>query len=157
MQLLILRHGHAEPQKTTDEMRNLTLTGRRDVAAIAARSLAELQRVQQIWVSPLLRAQQTADIVCDELKQIPANFTLTTSDLLVPEAKSSLLFNAVQAAQCESLLLVSHQPLVGQFINVFCGSYPGFHDMATSSLACIDYEVAAAGMGKLRWLKHSHE
>lgn len=156
MQLFVLRHGHAEPQQTTDEMRNLTMTGRKQVAAMAARSLADLQAVQQVWASPLLRAQQTAEIVCGELKKSAVNFTLTTSNLIVPEASPSLLFDAIQAAHCESILLVSHQPLVGHFIDMFCGSYPGFHDMNTSSMACIDYDVAAAGLGKLRWLRHSH-
>lgn len=156
MQLFVLRHGHAELQKTTDEMRNLTTAGRRDVAAMAARSLLDLQSVQQVWASPLVRAQQTAEIVCAELKKCAVNFTLSSSDLIVPEASPAALFDAVQAAQCESLLLVSHQPLVGRFIDLLCGSYPGFHDMNTSSMACIDYEIAAAGLGKLRWLRHTH-
>lgn len=157
MQLFVLRHGHAEPQQTSDEVRNLTLAGRREVAIMAARSARDLQLVQQVWVSPLLRAQQTAEIVAAELKKCAVNFTLSTSDLIVPEANPALLFDALQFAHCEAILLVSHQPLVGHFIDVFCGSYPGFHDMSTSSMACIDYDVAAAGLGKLRWLRHTHE
>jgi len=156
MQLFILRHGQAESQKTTDEARNLTFVGRRDVAAMAARSLTELKTVQQVWVSSLVRAQQTAQIVCDELQKCDVTFTRSTTDLLVPEANPLLLFDALQAAEVESILWVSHQPLVGQLIDMFCGSYPGFHDMGTSSMACIDYEVAAVNMGTLRWLRHAN-
>lgn len=156
MQLFILRHGQAEAQKTTDEARNLTAVGRRDVAAMAVRSLAELKSVQQVWVSSLVRAQQTAQIVCDELKKEGVGFTLATTDLLVPEANPLLLLDAIQSTQADSLLLVSHQPLVGQLIDIFCGSYPSFHDMATSSMACIDYEVAGANLGTLRWLRHAN-
>ncbi|HWV13907.1 MAG TPA: phosphohistidine phosphatase SixA [Cellvibrio sp.] len=156
MQLFILRHGQAEAQRTTDEARNLTLQGRRDVAASAAASLADLQQVQKVWVSPLVRAQQTAKIVCDEMERIAVNFSLHTTDLIVPEANPQDLFNALQKEGGEAILLVSHQPLVGQFIDLFCGSYTGFHEMNTSSLACIDYEVAAKNMGTLRWLRHSH-
>ena len=32
MQIFVLRHGQAEPQKTTDDLRNLTEKGRADVA-----------------------------------------------------------------------------------------------------------------------------
>lgn len=156
MQLFILRHGHAEPQKTTDEMRNLSITGARDVAAMTARSLADLRSLQQVWVSPLLRAQQTAEIVSNELKKSAINFSMRTSDLIMPEANSALLFNALQSAHCETILLISHQPLVGRFIDLFCGSHPACHAMNTSSMACIDYEVAASGLGSLRWLRHAH-
>jgi len=156
MQLFIIRHGQAEIQKTTDEVRNLTLAGRHEVSATALRSLQDLQSVKQVWVSPLVRAQQTAKIVCDILTQRAANFTVRNTDLLIPEAKPSLLFDALQNAPAESILWVSHQPLVGQFIDLFCDTYPGFHEMNTSSLACIDYQIAAAKLGTLRWLRHSN-
>lgn len=156
MQLFILRHGQAEPQRTTDGARNLTVQGRRDLAAATAHSLADLQQVKQVWVSPLVRAQQTAMIVCDELKKCGVDFSLSTNDLVVPEADPLLLFEALQKADNGAILLVSHQPLVGQFIDLFCGSYTGFHEMNTSSLACIDYEIAAKNLGTLRWLRHAN-
>jgi len=156
MQLFILRHGQAEIQKTTDEVRNLTLTGRHEVSATVLRSLQDLQTVQQVWVSPLVRAQQTAKIACDILTQHAVTFSVRTTELLIPEAKPSLLFDALQSVQVESILWVSHQPLVGQFIDLFCDTYPGFHEMNTSSLACIDYQIAAAKLGALRWLRHAN-
>ena len=156
MQIYILRHGQAEPQQTTDEARNLTVKGRADIASIT-RAVTDLKSVQQIWVSSLVRAQQTAQIAGDFLAQQGVNIPLKTTDLLMPEGAPSLLFDALQNVQLESILLVSHQPLVGQVIDLLCGSYSGYHPMNTSSMACVDCEIVAAKMGKLRWLRHVDE
>lgn len=156
MKLFILRHGEAERQITSDEARNLTATGRTNVAAVANVSALELQTVQQIWVSPLLRAQQTAEIVCAQFEKNGLHIDRQTLELIVPEASPFLLFDAIQAAQIESLLLVSHQPLVGHFIDLFCGSYQGFHEMNTSSMACIEYDKAEPKAGTLCWLRHAY-
>ncbi len=156
MQLYILRHGQAELQKTTDDARNLTASGRADVATIIKFSASDLKSVQEIWVSPLVRAQQTAQIANNFLTLQGVNAVLKTTDLIVPEADPYVLFNTLQNTQLESILMVSHQPFVGQVIDLLCGSYDGFHPMNTSSLACVDCEIVAAKMGKLRWLRHAN-
>jgi phosphohistidine phosphatase len=157
MQIYILRHGQAEPQKTTDSARNLTAKGRADVATTLGYSLSDLITVQKIWTSSLVRAQQTAHITYDFLAQKGVGGSLKTTDLILPEADPYVLFNALYEAQLESILLVSHQPLVSQVIDLLCGSYNGFHPMNTSSLACVDCETVAVKMGKLRWLRHVNE
>ncbi|MHB8822509.1 MAG: SixA phosphatase family protein, partial [Pseudomonadaceae bacterium] len=65
MKLWLLRHGEAEPRARTDAERNLTEQGRLDVRAIAAH--LRNQPLQTILVSPYQRAQQTAEIVRQEL------------------------------------------------------------------------------------------
>ncbi len=154
MRIFVLRHGQAEPQKTTDELRNLTEKGRADVAVNVSLSLSELTRVQEIWASPLVRAQQTAQIVQDILLAHGISVAIKTTDLIAPESNPSGLFESLQATNVESVLLASHMPFVGDFMDVFCGSAPGFHSMNTSSLALIECNIAAAGCGELRWLKH---
>lgn len=154
MQIFVLRHGQAEPQKTTDELRNLTAKGRADVAASVNYSLAELINVKEIWASSLVRAQQTAQIVQEILSTQGIIVAIKTTDLITPESNPSGLFDSLQASNIESVLLASHMPFVGDFIDVFCGSAPGFHSMNTSSLALIECNVAAASCGELRWLRH---
>lgn len=154
MQIFVLRHGQAEPQKTTDELRNLTARGRTDVAASVNYSLAELIKIKEIWASPLVRAQQTAEIVQDILLRQGVSVVIKTTDLITPESNPSGLFDSLQAANVESVLLASHMPFVGDFIDIFCGSTPGFHPMDTSSLALIECNIAAASCGELRWLRH---
>lgn len=156
MELFVLRHGQAEPQQTTDDARNLTAKGREDVAFSIQQSLADLKNVQEIWASPLARAQQTAAIARDLLATIGVQVKIHTKALLVPDADTQQVFEALQTASTTSILFASHMPFVGDFIDQFCGSAPGFHSMDTSSFACIDYEIAAAGLGKLRWLRHAN-
>lgn len=151
MELFILRHGQAEPQLTTDEERALTDKGRADVARVVKASLPEMGEITHLWVSPLVRAQQTAEIAGSLLGSIEPY----TTELLMPEADPSLLFQQLQISECAELLLVSHQPLVSRILDVLCGTEAGYHHMGTSSLACVDIDVVTAGMGKLRWLRHS--
>jgi len=154
MQVFVLRHGQAETQLTTDEARNLTEKGRADVAASAHYSLSALKTVQEIWASPLIRAQQTAKIVQNILAQQGVQVPIKTNDRITPESDPAGLFDSLQAAKVDSILLASHQPFVGDFIDLFCGSARGFHSMDTSSLALIEFDVAAESCGELRWLRH---
>jgi phosphohistidine phosphatase len=154
MQVFVLRHGQAEAQQTTDEARNLTLKGRTDVAASVNLSLPELTRIQEIWASPLVRAQQTAQIVRDILWAQGVQVSLKTTALITPESDPYELFDSLQATQCHSILLASHMPFVGDFLDVFCGKARGYHHMNTSSMALVRCDVAAQECGELRWLKH---
>lgn len=154
MKIFILRHGQAEVQQTTDEARNLTAKGRADVAASAQYSLSELTQVQEIWASPLVRAQQTADIVRDILAAQDIHVSIKTTDRIIPESNPSDLFDLLQAANLNSVLLASHMPFVGDLLDAFCGSARGYHVMNTSSLALIECDIPAAKCGELRWLRH---
>jgi phosphohistidine phosphatase len=157
MELFVLRHGQAELQKTTDDARNLTDKGRADVACSIRYALPELKNLREIWASPLVRAQQTATIARDLLAAEGIDVAIRTSSLIVPEADTQQALNALQGANSPSILFASHLPFVGDFIDQFCGSASGFHSMDTSSLACIDYEIAALGLGRLRWLRHAND
>lgn len=154
MQVFVLRHGQAELQITTDEARNLTARGRADVAAATAYSLSDLKSLQEIWASPFVRAQQTAQIVRDILGAKGIDVPIKTTDLITPESDPAGLFDSLQAANVEFVLLASHQPFVGDFIDLFCGSPRGAHPMNTSSLALIECDIAARACGELRWLRH---
>jgi phosphohistidine phosphatase len=152
MNIYILRHGQAAPQQTIDEARELTEKGRLDTARVISGRLADLQAVTQIWASPLVRAQQTAHIAA---RYLPTS-NVMTSDLIVPEADPFSVMEWLQSCERinQSILLVSHQPLVGELVNKLCGKPAGFYSMGTSSLAAIYASVVATGMGELMWLDH---
>lgn len=153
MKLFILRHGQAEPQKTTDEVRELTDKGCEDTARVVSARVRDLQTVAQIWASPLVRAQQTANIALNYLSALEIH----TSDLIIPEANPVIAMNWLQSINQQnlSILLVSHQPFVGELVNKLCGKSADYYPMGTSSLAAIDVSVVAAGMGELLWLDHA--
>lgn len=156
MTIFILRHGQAEAQITIDEVRQLTDKGRSDTARIVQARLADLP-LAQIWASPLVRAQQTAEIAASYFPRLK----IQTSDLLVPEANPQVLMNWLGELNAQfigtdrSILLVSHQPLVGALVNRLCGTTDDYYPMGTSSLAAIRAQVIAADMGDLLWLDHA--
>jgi phosphohistidine phosphatase len=154
MKIFVLRHGQAETQQTTDEARNLTTKGRADVAASVQYSLSELEQVQEIWASPLVRAQQTAEIVRDILAAQGIHLSIKTTDLITPESNPTDLFDLLQASNLNSVLLASHMPFVGDLLDAFCGSARGYHAMNTSSMALVECDVPAKHCGELRWLRH---
>lgn len=158
MTIFILRHGQAEAQVTTDDARQLTEKGRNDTARVVRARLADMSPLVQIWASPLVRAQQTAEIALRYFPQL----TIQTTELLVPEANPQALMdwldelNARQLTNTnQSILLVSHQPLVGSLVNMLCSKPDDYYPMGTSSLAAIRAQVVASDMGDLLWLDHA--
>lgn len=158
MTLFILRHGEADAQITTDEVRQLTDKGRSDTVSVVAARAGDMSSLTQIWASPLVRAQQTAEIAAGYFPGV----AIQTTDLLVPEAKPQALMewlselNTLMLANPDqSILLVSHQPLVGLLINKLCGKPHDYYPMGTSSLAAIHAQIVASGMGNLLWLDHA--
>lgn len=153
MKLFILRHGQAEPQKTTDEVRELTDKGREDTKRVVSARITDMQSITEIWASPLVRAQQTAHIAAS---YFPA-LKIQTSELIIPESNLSVAMDWLQSINQQNLaiLLVSHQPFVGELVNKLCGKPAGFYPLGTSSLAVIQAPVIAADMGELLWLDHA--
>ena len=156
MKIFILRHGQAESQITTDEARKLTGKGRLDTTKVMRGRLADLQSLTQIWASPLVRAQQTAEIAAGFFSHLE----IQTTDLLVPEADPLALMNWLDGVCTkndpdQSILLVSHQPLVGRVLNALCGKPEDYYSMGTSSIAAISAQVIAADMADLLWLDHA--
>ena len=151
MQLMILRHGNAEPMQLDDAARELTERGRAQVAWICAQRHKELAAVRAIWASPFVRTQQTAQIVAEHL-QLP----VITESVLVGDTPPQQVLDALGDADAGEfpLLLVSHQPLVGSLVNGLCGS-GNAHPMGTSSLACLSADVWANGCADLDWLQHA--
>jgi phosphohistidine phosphatase len=104
-----MRHGAAEDRSLTgrDSDRALTPAGRAAVHRVAvALRAATTGPIEQILSSPLLRAQQTAEIVravlCPQVD-------IETDDDLTPDAAAYDLAVRV-ASQARSTLLVFHQP-----------------------------------------------
>lgn len=154
MIIYILRHGQAEAQITSDEARKLTQKGFFETEKVLAGRLKELAAITAIWASPLVRAQQTAQIAQQYFPAIP----LHTAALLVPEADPKQLIDWLYTnclSNTGAVLLVSHQPIVGRLLGLLCGKPEGFYPMGTSSLAAVEIQPVAAGFGELLWLDHA--
>ncbi len=154
MKIYILRHGEAEAPITSDFDRRLTDHGKKQIEQVFSMVSDEMSSIEKIYSSPYVRAQETAILVSDLLKARNSNAPEinTTSDL-VPESSLIKVMTLLESESAESILFVSHQPLVGELVNRLCSSPSGYHAMGTGNLACIDLDVPAFGCGNLLWLK----
>ncbi|MFD1806002.1 phosphohistidine phosphatase SixA [Pasteurella oralis] len=122
MDIFVMRHGEAELMAKSDKERHLNSRGRQQATAqgIWLKSTALLAHV---LVSPYIRAQQTFE----QINQVYDNQLLSKVeiwDAITPygNAHTVVSYLDVLAEQgIESVLIVSHLPLVGEIVAALCG------------------------------------
>jgi len=138
--LLIMRHGKADGQigGAKDIARPLTDLGRKRSALIAAELQKRNVLPQYIISSPALRALQTAEFMANTLKLDMANVTIN-NDLYFKTVND--YFDALYAApeECNSMMIVGHNPLVTQFANFFLSQK--LVDLPTSGLVALQSDA----------------
>ncbi len=118
MKVWIMRHGDAP---YIDGERQLSELGKQDVAQMSQR-LAEILKEQELELevmlaSPYLRAQQTADIVEQQLMAAKVRPFLTEQEpLLRSESDPEMTASYIEALPQSTILLVSHMPLVANLL-----------------------------------------
>ena len=116
------------------------------------RSAAHLlgQPLQAIIASPYVRAQQTAALVHETLGFAEP---LRTVPWLTPEADVQQVIGEIERLGLEHVLLVSHQPLVGNLVGLLQhGHLQQPAAMSTASLAELEGEWPLAGLMTLKAL-----
>lgn len=141
MKIFIMRHGEAEHYASSDAERQLTDRGRSASAAVAQACTQQgAKQFDKVIVSPYIRAQQTWQEIAP---YFDAN-SIEISEDITPYGDSEQVAEYVQAIaeheKLESILLVSHLPLVGYLTAEFVTDMvpPMF---PTSGLICIDYSL----------------
>ena len=148
MKLWILRHGEAEPHARRDAERELTAHGREQVLHSAARLIG--QPLDSILVSPYVRAQQTAELV---RKTLGFTSGLVTVPWLTPESEPKYALGKLP--DTGNVLLVSHQPFVGELISLLLhGNLRQPQPMQTASLVELEGEWPLAGSMTLLSVYH---
>lgn len=141
MKIFIMRHGEAEHFAQSDEQRELTDRGRSASLAVA-RACAEkgCTHFDRVLVSPYIRAQQT----WQEISQCFTTDHVETCPDITPYGDSEHVADYVSALidqhNLQSVLIVSHLPLVGYLTSEFVTDMipPMF---PTSGLVSIDYSL----------------
>ncbi|NMX70794.1 phosphohistidine phosphatase SixA [Pseudomonas sp. WS 5111] len=147
MKLWILRHGEAESHASSDAQRNLTERGREEVLHSAAHLIG--QPISAIIASPYARAQQTAQLVREALGFVPE---IRTVPWLTPDGNPLQVLEKLDTD--DSVLLVSHQPLVGNLISFLQhGHQRQPQPMHTASLAELEGDFPLAGLMSLNSVK----
>ncbi len=154
MQICLLRHGPAEERGAhypDDDVRPLSPGGLAKTEA-AANGFIKLFKPDVILTSPLVRAQQTAEIMrrASGLKRVWQEPALASGD-------DRALFAALQKLQAaESILLVGHQPLLSHTLSNLVAGDPYSMQSTFKKGAAAAVTIAGAavepGAGTLEWL-----
>lgn len=112
--LTLMRHGEAGWDAPTDESRVLTAHGIAFIQQVVAENAALFGGAKRILVSPYLRTQQTVNTILAELAHQPE---VITDDRWTPESEISSAIASLEAHWCDGLLVVTHQPLVGNLVS----------------------------------------
>ena len=125
VRLDLIRHGDAVPAGSAgDASRILSAIGRRDVTRLAEEYVRRRWRPARVFVSPLLRAQETARILLD---QLGGEIELETMEELDPSYGGSELITALRAgATVDYVVAIGHQPLMGHLAEVLTGEEVAF-------------------------------
>lgn len=137
--LVIMRHGEAEPQYLSDSERQLTAAGQAEVSEMAQWLHHHYSAFDRIFSSPYRRTVQTAAVLVQ--KGLVGQAVELNTDL-VPEGNAQFVVDFLDILYAENpqakILLVSHMPLVSFLVEAFTrsGQTPIFD---TAGVACIDY------------------
>lgn len=155
MKLFIMRHGEASFDAPSDAQRVLTPRGAMQTLQVFEALAAQLGvdvfgPELLVWQSTLVRAQQSAKIGADLL-----GYQAQTQDFLCPDSRPERVLDALLALPVNSaVLLVSHQPLVGNLLSLLCeGHLYQPYPFTTSELLYLECELPARGLAqiKARW------
>lgn len=145
-----MRHGEAGHIALSDVERQLTERGKSDSVAVMKQALEHDElHVDRVFVSPYLRAQET----WQEVSAYVSADAVELCDDITPYGQSDCVYDYLMAlkktTKLDSLLIVSHLPLVGYLTSEFVKdvSPPMF---PTSGLVCIDFDPETE-QGQLLW------
>lgn len=151
MIIFVMRHGEAEPYKQDDQSRHLTkfgITQSEHASKWIAKQLNQqlgLKKIDLTFVSPYLRTLETMEAVKQfvTLKEIiltqlvtPAGDANAVQDLI----DGSVVSSGKQDQYIQSLLIISHMPLVSLLSDVVCqGFNASIFD--TADVLMVDYDT----------------
>ena len=146
MQILIMRHGQAEATANSDAERALTEYGINEAAIMGKWLASKSITPSKIWVSPYLRAQQTYQTLAEYLPLSTQALTelVITQSMITPSGSApqvrDLIDGELMSTSTETLLIVSHMPLVSYLVSEFTQQQfaPIFQ---TAGIAEIEYDV----------------
>ena len=153
MRLLVIRHGEAEPIKTTDANRALTAKGREDAAALGRYIQSFKLGCRLCLVSPYVRARETLDNI---LQAGDLTATIVVAEGITPDDPVRSAYLALSAyVDAEAIMIVSHLPLVSRLIASLVDgteSTANQYPMYPASMAILEMDVLAPGQAMLKQL-----
>ncbi len=134
MQLILVRHGEAEPYQVNDAIRNLTSRGVAQAHSTAQQVLAKYQP-DLLIASPYVRAQQTMAAFQELLSQkVLPKVPLHILDSITPDADPQIALDALSelasyySAQC--IVVVCHMNVIAYMAGLLLDEDPEGFDLA---------------------------
>lgn len=151
--LYILRHGEATAQNYhNDAGRPLTENGIVQAQASGVYFREQQEALKDIFVSPYVRAQQTAEHFIEASGLTSAS--VQTNDLITPSGKPIEVALWLSQLKSESVLLVTHQPFAQQLLELLSDQpLPYDFAMTTGTLCALEGEVFATACCQFRWYR----
>ncbi len=147
MRVYVVRHGDAVPPRGGGE-RALTEHGIQD-ANDAGRLLAS-EGFDFLLYSPKLRTRQTRDCILSTAGDVDNREELS----LLPPTTEQSVADAIQTCSSESVVLVSHLPLVAELVGWFTTGDPRDYRLMgfpPAGIVALDMDVVGQGMASLAW------
>ena len=154
MNILIMRHGEAQAFAESDSQRQLTPNGQSQAIRAGQCLNPLLLSFNEVWVSPYIRAQQTANAVLEAagLMAIPRR----TVASITPDNSVYEVANLLEKSNVGNLLLVSHQPLVSTLVGLLVHANTNAGPpMAPASMVLLETDCLMSGNCNIRWLRHA--
>jgi phosphohistidine phosphatase len=157
VELYILRHGLAAERtewQGADEARPLTAQGRERMKEIAAGLKLLVPQLDLILSSPLVRAWQTAEIVSKAYGMKNSHKLYETAALLPYSGFESLFAELRQYDNTKRILIVGHQPYLGDLIAYLIADGFARHiPIKKGGIACLECDTQLPrSTGQLHWL-----
>ncbi len=155
MLVYIVRHAWAgqsdDPRYPDDTQRPLTDDGRKRFRKVVKHLAKVGIAPHRIATSPLVRCQQTAELLLEGLDAKPS---LSLLPSLEPGATCDDIMPWVQhQSDVPEVALVGHAPDVGHLVAAMIGDGQASVDFPKGAVACIEFaDQIAVGQGCLRWL-----
>ncbi|MDO4441249.1 MAG: phosphoglycerate mutase family protein [Moraxella sp.] len=155
MKLIFVRHGQAAPYCDDDAGRDLTDFGRQQAKQTAEFLAGESGSVDVIIASPYNRANQTANIILDELTAAGQETAFITVSSITPDDDPQIGLDDIEYAirhkygtQTDNLtaVIVCHMPIVARMTAILEDSTPSHFELAECRM--LDTEVIAAGLAR---------
>lgn len=152
MLVYFVRHGIAEDGAAMDDdLRALSEEGREKTAEIGRGLRQAGCEPELVATSPLLRAEQTAEILADELR---VGHPPVTRPCLQPGGNFAEFMKWLEELDAGSVMVVGHMPDIAEFAQrCMTGRILFSMTFKKAAVCCVEFEEEpAAGRGRLEWL-----
>lgn len=143
MQIFVMRHGQAKPDNIEDHLRELTEVGHIETKKVGKWINEQNITFDRVFVSPYVRAQQTAQSLIESLTH---TLTFETIEFITPLDKTKQVHDFIDGicleSHVENILIISHMPLVSYLVAEMTVNHhsPIFQ---TAAIAQIQYNKTA--------------